>query len=78
MGFYQCLFVLIGYTKMRLPNLLEHDTIQEASQQAQYWVQLLKTGCSVVSILLFTYNFLISCLFTLVHICLIIMSIYTT
>ena len=50
MGFYQCLFVFIGYTKMRLPNLLEHDTIQEASQQAQYWVQLLKTGCSVVSI----------------------------
>ena len=41
---------------MRLPNLLEHDTIQEASQQAQYWVQLLKTGCSVVSIL-FTYPF---------------------
>jgi len=37
----------IRYTKMRLPNLLEHDTIQEASQQAQYWVQLLKTGCSV-------------------------------
>ena len=58
-------FVFIGYTKMRLPNLLEHDTIQEASQQAQYWVQLLKTGCSVVSKLyLHIPNFLISCLFT--------------
>jgi len=36
----------IGYNKMRLPNLLEHDTIQEASNQAQHWNALIQTGCS--------------------------------
>ena len=36
----------IGYNKMRLPNLLEHDTIQEASQQAAYWVPLIQSNCS--------------------------------
>ena len=35
----------IGYTKMRLPNLLEHDTIQEVSQQAASWVPLLNVKC---------------------------------
>ena len=51
---------------MRLPNLLEHDTIQEASQQAQYWVQLLKTGCSLVSI----------CLFTVLHMSILISKVH--
>merc|ERR1712062_758373 len=36
----------IGYTKMRLPNLLEHDTIQEASSQATYWVPLTHAQCA--------------------------------
>lgn len=36
----------IGYTKMRLPNLLEHDTIQEASQQALSWVPLTRVKCA--------------------------------
>ena len=31
---------------MRLPNLLEHDTIQEASQQAAYWVSLMQVQCA--------------------------------
>ena len=35
----------IGYTKMRLPNLLEHDTLQEASQQAASWIPLLNVNC---------------------------------
>lgn len=36
----------IGYTKMRLPNLLEHDTIHEASQQAASWVPLMRVNCA--------------------------------
>ncbi len=36
----------IGYTKMRLPNLLKHDTIQEASQQASYWQGLSQVRCA--------------------------------
>jgi hypothetical protein len=28
----------IGYTKMRLPNLLEHDSMQEASQQVKIYI----------------------------------------
>ena len=35
----------IGYTKMRLPNLLDHDTLQEASQQAASWIPLLNVKC---------------------------------
>ena len=35
----------IGYTKMRLPNLLEHDTLHEVSQQAASWVPLLNVKC---------------------------------
>lgn len=35
----------IGYNKMRLPNLLEHDTMQEVSQQASSWVPLLNIKC---------------------------------
>ena len=35
----------IGYTKMRLPNLLDHDTMQEVSQQAASWVPLLNIKC---------------------------------
>ncbi|XP_071521307.1 secreted frizzled-related protein 5-like isoform X2 [Panulirus ornatus] len=35
----------IDYSKMRLPNLLEHDTLKEAQQQAGYWVPLLNLQC---------------------------------
>lgn len=35
----------IGYTKMRLPNLLDHDTIYEVSQQAASWIPLLNIKC---------------------------------
>ena len=35
----------IGYTKMRLPNLLEHDTLQEATQQSSQWTVLAERGC---------------------------------
>lgn len=35
----------IGYDKMRLPNLLDHDTITEVVQQASSWVPLLNIKC---------------------------------
>lgn len=35
----------IGYDKMRLPNLLEHDTLSEATEQASSWVPLLGIQC---------------------------------
>lgn len=35
----------IGYKKMRLPNLLDHDTIAEISQQAVSWIPLLNVKC---------------------------------
>ncbi|XP_071439138.1 secreted frizzled-related protein 5-like [Hetaerina americana] len=35
----------IGYHKMRLPNLLDHDTMLEVSQQAVSWVPLLNVRC---------------------------------
>lgn len=35
----------IDYSKMRLPNLLDHDTLKEAQQQAGYWVPLLNLQC---------------------------------
>merc|ERR1712142_1357342 len=35
----------IGYNKMRLPNLLDHDSILEATQQASTWNHLLKIKC---------------------------------
>ncbi|RWS26415.1 Secreted frizzled-related protein 5-like protein [Leptotrombidium deliense] len=35
----------IGYTKMRLPNLLHHDSLLEVSQQAASWIPLFRLGC---------------------------------
>lgn len=35
----------IGYTRMRLPNLLEHDSMAEVQQQARSWVQLVNRRC---------------------------------
>ena len=35
----------IGYTKMRLPNLLEHDTMEEVKEQARAWVSLKRLQC---------------------------------
>lgn len=35
----------MDYDQMRLPNLLEHDTLSEISQQAASWVPLLNVRC---------------------------------
>lgn len=35
----------IGYTEMRLPNLLDHDTATEAVQQSVSWLPLLAREC---------------------------------
>lgn len=35
----------IGYTKMRLPNLVEHDTLHEVTQQSMSWIPLLNIKC---------------------------------
>ncbi|XP_041465974.1 secreted frizzled-related protein 5-like [Lytechinus variegatus] len=35
----------IGYTSMRMPNLLEHDTLDEVKNQAKSWIPLLLQHC---------------------------------
>lgn len=35
----------IGYEKMMLPNLLDHDTLNEVTQQAGSWVPLTRINC---------------------------------
>ncbi|XP_062621292.1 secreted frizzled-related protein 5-like [Saccostrea cucullata] len=35
----------LGYHQMRLPNLLDHDTINEAIQQSKSWISLLGVEC---------------------------------
>lgn len=35
----------VGYSEMRLPNLLQHDTLKEVTQQASTWVRLANVGC---------------------------------
>uniref|UniRef100_A0A8C0G206 Secreted frizzled related protein 5 n=1 Tax=Chelonoidis abingdonii TaxID=106734 RepID=A0A8C0G206_CHEAB len=35
----------VGYNRMRLPNLLEHDSLAEVKQQAGTWVPLLTKRC---------------------------------
>lgn len=35
----------IGYNQMRMPNLLDHDTLGEVKNQAQSWVPLLMQRC---------------------------------
>ncbi|XP_018414626.1 PREDICTED: secreted frizzled-related protein 5 isoform X1 [Nanorana parkeri] len=35
----------VGYKKMRLPNLLDHETMPEVKQQASSWVPLLAKRC---------------------------------
>lgn len=35
----------VGYKRMRLPNLLEHESMAEAKQQASSWVPLLAKQC---------------------------------
>jgi len=35
----------IGYEQMRLPNLLEHETMREVNQQASSWVRLVAVRC---------------------------------
>lgn len=36
----------IGYLKMRLPNLLGHETLSEVQREAASWTPLLATRCS--------------------------------
>lgn len=35
----------IGYTEMRIPNLLEHETMAEVIQQSSSWLPLLAREC---------------------------------
>jgi len=35
----------IGYRQMRLPNLLDHDSMREVHQQASSWVRLVAVRC---------------------------------
>ena len=35
----------LRYNQMRLPNLLEHDTVREVTQQAKSWVPLVGIRC---------------------------------
>lgn len=35
----------IGYTQMLLPNLLDHDSIREASEQSSSWIPLANIKC---------------------------------
>ena len=35
----------IGYSKMRLPNLLHHESLAEVSQQAISWIPLFQLSC---------------------------------
>lgn len=37
----------VGYKKMVLPNLLEHETMAEVKQQASSWVPLLNKNCHI-------------------------------
>ena len=37
--------LLSGYSKMRLPNLVEHDTLHEVTQQSMSWIPLLNIKC---------------------------------
>lgn len=37
----------VGYQSMRLPNLLDHETLPEVRQQASSWVPLLSKRCHV-------------------------------
>lgn len=36
----------IGYTRMRLPNLLDQETLDEVSQQSIFWLPLLASRCN--------------------------------
>ncbi|KAK6972972.1 secreted frizzled-related protein 5-like isoform X2, partial [Biomphalaria glabrata] len=35
----------IGYTRMLLPNILDHDSLNEVTQQAASWVPLVNINC---------------------------------
>ena len=54
----------IRYSKMRLPNLLDHDSMAEVIQQAASWVPLLNVRCHADTQLflcsLFRYSILIN------------------
>jgi len=50
------------YSQMRLPNLLEHDTLREVSQQASSWVRLLDVRCHADTQVSYYLSFLSYCL----------------
>ena len=59
----------IGYTKMRLPNLLDHGSIQEAQQQSGSWVPLLNVRCHADTQLFLCSLFTPVCLETAIYPC---------
>ncbi|XP_066472991.1 secreted frizzled-related protein 5-like [Tiliqua scincoides] len=59
----------IGYTEMRLPNLLDHDTMAEAIQQSASWLPLLARECHPDARIFLCSLFAPVCLDRLIHPC---------
>lgn len=59
----------IGYNQMRLPNLLEHDTMAEVSQQATSWIPLYNLKCHPDTQLFLCSLFTPVCLDRLIYPC---------
>ena len=59
----------IGYSKMRLPNLLDHSSVQEAKQQSGSWVPLLNVQCHLDTQLFLCSLFTPVCLETAIYPC---------
>ncbi|XP_065349614.1 secreted frizzled-related protein 1-like isoform X2 [Cloeon dipterum] len=59
----------IGYHKMLLPNLLDHDTMEEVSSQASSWVPLLNINCHADTKLFLCSLFSPVCLERLIYPC---------
>nr|XP_017205875.2 secreted frizzled-related protein 1 isoform X1 [Oryctolagus cuniculus] len=59
----------VGYKKMVLPNLLEHETMAEVKQQASSWVPLLNKNCHIGTQVFLCALFAPVCLDRPVHPC---------
>ncbi|XP_072514796.1 secreted frizzled-related protein 1b [Salminus brasiliensis] len=59
----------VGYHSMRLPNLLEHETMAEVKQQAGSWVPLVHKGCHPSTQVLLCSLFAPVCLDTAIYPC---------
>ncbi|XP_077181051.1 secreted frizzled-related protein 5-like isoform X2 [Paroedura picta] len=59
----------IGYTEMRLPNLLDHDTVAEATQQSASWLPLLARECHPDARIFLCSLFAPICLDSLIYPC---------